>query len=50
MHIGHNFFQDIANEINEKFFLKSLDKMSEKMLQNVQKLDTEKFGGVEDRV
>ena len=45
MYIGHNFFQDIANEINEKFCLKTLDNMSEKMLQNVQKLDTEKFGG-----
>ena len=50
IHIGQNFFQDIANEINGKFCLKSLDNMSKKLLQNVQKLDTEKFGGVEDRV
>ena len=47
--LQHNFFQDIANEINEKFCLKSLDKMSVNLLQNVQKLDAEKFGGEEDR-
>ncbi|MBQ4406465.1 MAG: hypothetical protein II852_05585 [Bacteroidales bacterium] len=34
MHIGHNFFQDIANEIDEKFCPKSLDKMSVNLLQN----------------
>jgi hypothetical protein len=47
--LQHNFFQDIANEINEKFCLQSLDKMSVNLLQNVQKLDAEKFGGEEDR-
>ena len=46
----HNFFQDIANEINEKFCLKSLDKMSEKLLQIVEKSNTEIFGGEEDRL
>ena len=39
----HNFFQDIANQMDEKFCLKSLDNMSENLLQDVEKLDTEIF-------
>ena len=48
--LQHNFFQDIANQMDEKYCLKSLDNMSKNLLQNVQKLDAEKFGGEEDRL
>jgi len=48
--LQHNFFQDIANEIDEKYCLKSSDKMSVNLLQNVQKLDAEKFGGEEEYI
>ncbi len=46
--LQHNVFQDIANQMDEKYCLKSLDSMSENLLQNVEKLDTEKVGGEED--
>ena len=46
--LQHNFFQDIANQMDEKYCLKSSDNMSENLLQNVEKLDTEKVGGKED--
>ncbi len=43
--LQHNFFQDIANLIDNGKCLKTLDNMSENPIQNVQNLDTEKFGG-----
>ena len=42
--LQHNFFQDIANLINSKYCLKTLNKESENPIQSVQKCDTEKFG------
>ena len=48
--LQHNFFQDIANLIDDNFCLKTLDNASENLLQNVEKLDTEKVGGEEDRL
>ena len=42
--LDHNFFQDVANLINSKYCLKTLDKESENPIQSVQKSDTEKFG------
>ena len=42
--LDHNFFQDVANLINSKYCLKTLDKESENPIQSVQKCDTEKFG------
>ena len=48
--LQHNFFQDIANQMDEKYCPKTLDNMSENLLQNVEKSNTEIFGGEEDRL
>ena len=45
--LGHNFFQDIANLIDGKICLKSLDNTSENPIQIAKKDDTEKVGGEE---
>ena len=45
--LQHNFFQDIANLIDDKICLKPLDNMSENSMQCVEKDDTEKIGGEE---
>ena len=42
--LGHNFFQDIANLLDNKKRLTALDNMSENPIQSVQNPDTEKFG------
>lgn len=41
--LQHNFFQDIANLVNNKKCLTAIDNMSENLIQSVQKCDTEKF-------
>ncbi|MBQ3617713.1 MAG: hypothetical protein II939_06075 [Bacteroidales bacterium] len=38
--LQHNFFQDIANLIDDGKYLKSLDNMSRNQIQSVQKEDT----------
>lgn len=42
--LGHNFFQDVANLLDNKKCLTALDNMSENLIHNVQNLDTEKIG------
>jgi plasmid maintenance system antidote protein VapI len=42
--LDHNFFQDVANLLDNKKCLTSDDKGSENLIQNVQNLDTEKIG------
>ncbi len=43
-----NFFQDIANQMDEKYRQKTLDNLSEKLLQTVEKPNTEIYGGEEN--
>ena len=45
--LDHNFFQDIANLLDNKKCLTADDKESKKMLQTVQNLDTEKVDNKE---
>ena len=45
--LQHNFFQDIANLIDDKTCIKSLENMLENPIQIVKKDDTEKVGGEE---
>ena len=45
--LDHNFFQDIANLLDNKKCLTTDDKESKKLLQTVQNLDTEKVDNTE---
>lgn len=48
--LQHNFFQDIATLLDGKMCQKPLDKLSENLMQSVEKDDTEKVGEEMDEV